>query len=310
MRVLITGCSSLTGAAFAKSLHESGMQVTAAVTRPRERYSGLQSLRLSGLPEDVQVAYGGMFGTRPFVELMQSMHTIDALLFHHAHVGDHRSPTFDVQDSVERTTTGLREVLRTAIGLGTRLVVITRSMFESGQGGSRDAPPASGYGLAKTLISERVREGAHALGLQTKEFVIPNPVGPLEKPGLSSHLAQSWRRGEVPLISSPYSERDFVPVDLLANAYVQSVRDGISGQTRPCSPSLWPLSVSEWASRLASEFGSRLGAQLDICVDRVAPSKGLQDRRVGRHQMQLPRDWSEEAFWNSYLEYFTSSSDT
>ena len=307
-RLLLTGCSSLTGAAFATALHQSGFAVKAGLTQPVDRYSGLQAARLMRLPGDLDVSHMGTFGSETFLEALGAMQGVDAVLFHHAYIGDHRSPAFDVENSVESSTMGLREVLRRAVALGARLVVITRSVFEAGEGGDADSTAFSRYGLAKSLIALRVKDTAHDLGLDTRDFVIPNPVGPFEKPGLPSDLAHSWLRGEAPTLSNPDAVRDFIPVDLLASAYVEAVREALSGQLSSCSPSLWPLSVANWAGKMAGQFGRRLGSTLEVQIERSPSPQPGGDRRVGRQPISLPRGWSEDVFWDSYLRYFSSGS--
>lgn len=305
-RLVLTGCSSLTGAAFATALHQSGFAVKAGLTRPVDRYSGLQAARLMRLPGDLDVSHMGTFGSKTFLEALGAMRGVDAVLFHHAVIGDHRSSAFDVQRSVESSTAGLHEVLRRAVALGARLVVITRSVFEAGEGGDLDSSAFSRYGLAKSLITLKVKDTAHDLGLDTKDFVIPNPVGPFEKPGLPTDLANSWLRGEVPTLSNPDAVRDFIPVELLASAYVEAVREGLSGQLSSCSPSLWPLSVASWAWKMAGEFGPRLGSTLEVQIEKGSSDQTGSDQRIGQQPLSLPKDWSEDVFWDSYLRYFSS----
>lgn len=306
-RVLITGCTSLTGAAFASALHNSGFDVVAATTQPAEKYSGLQRSRLRRMPTDLRTVSLGSFGSPAFLSGLKSVGGIDALLFHHAQVGDHRSTSFDIEGSLNASTLALREVLEVCASRGARTVVITRSVFEAGQGGDNSAPPLSGYGLAKTRISQRVRQQAGKVGMGSKDFVIPNPIGFLEKPGLSTYLCESWMRGEIPTLANPHSRRDFIPVELLADEYVQAVFDAISGQSAPISPSLWPMRVVDWATHLAASLGSRIGRKLDVHTDLRSAKFSKPDSRVGRHPIVVRGNWSHEDFWNEYLKYLAGS---
>ncbi|MCA1481542.1 hypothetical protein I6F37_42180, partial [Bradyrhizobium sp. NBAIM08] len=96
--------------------------------------------------------------------------------------------------------------------------------------------------------------------------VVPHPFGPMEKPGLTTMLAEAWLSGQVPTLKAPHLIRDHIHVDLLARAYARFVRqvhggaDGHShGSVLLAEPSGHVETVASFTGRFARAMGPLLG---------------------------------------------------
>ena len=205
MRILLTGCSSMTGYWFARRLSEAGHRVVATFTRADlEAYGrSLRGRRVALALEHVEPVFGCRFGDATFLRTI-SAGRIDVLCHHGAEVTDYRSPDFDVCQALANNTKQIVAVLRTLLEHGVRKVVLTGSVFEGGEGaGSDGLPHFSPYGLSKALTSEVFRYFSFEKQMSLGKFVIPNLFGPYEEPRFTTYLVRTWRAGEVPTVRTP-----------------------------------------------------------------------------------------------------------
>ncbi|WP_051329070.1 NAD-dependent epimerase/dehydratase family protein [Geminicoccus roseus] len=264
MRVLMTGASSFTGAWMARRLAGSGAVVTAA-RRGRTAEDGPRVRERSALlARRVRQVDEAPFGSDRFLDLLANEGPHDILCMHGATVGDHRAADFDVVGALRADTHRINRVLERFAARGGRTLVFTGTVFEADEGRS-EAPwgAIGGYGLAKSLTWQVVRHAAEERQLSLGKFVIPHPFGPMEKPGLTSMLAESWLTGQVPTLKEPGLVRDHIHVDLLAHAYARFVHE-THGRPDPktvrhCGPSGRVETIAGFTARFARALGPLFG---------------------------------------------------
>lgn len=302
MRVLLTGASSFTGAWFAATLAARGHTVVCALRGPRAGGDALRAYRLA-LLERCEVVELAPFGTEAFLGVVDERGPFDVLALHGWAGGDHRRADLPVDEAVAATTFRLAGTLdRLRAGAGP-VVLLTGTVFEGGEGGEDpELPPLDRYGLAKTLIRERVRFAAWEAGLRLHRFVVPHPIGAGDKPGLVADLAAAWRDGQAAVLRSPGTIRDVVPVDLLSldyACYCEAAAAGAAAGVRRPSGEIATLAVH--AERIAQAFRERLGWD---CRIEARAGAALQAARVNREPcVSLHPGWSPRRFWDDLVGF-------
>ncbi|TXN75900.1 NAD(P)-dependent oxidoreductase [Methylobacterium sp. WL8] len=308
MRVLFTGASSFTGVAFVQALVASGHSVAAAVRGTEHSYVGLKRDRLAQAAAIAEIHWFMPFGSPRFIELA-SQGDFDILCHHAAQVVNYRSPDFDVIGALSDNAFALKSTLETLKAGGLKSVVLTGSVFESGEGaGSRPLRSFSPYGLSKALTSQVFEYWCDALGLQFGKFVIPNPFGPYEEPRFCNYLFRTWKSGAVARVNTPNYVRDNIPVDLLSLCYSSFCNSvNTKSGTSHCAPSGYVESQGDFSFRMARELAPRLrfrcDVELAIQTDLSEPMTRINlDRALG-----CVSDWNEERFWDMYAAFLLSS---
>lgn len=298
MRVLLTGASSFTGAWFAQTLAARGHDVLCALRGPAASGSdALRRFRMAML-EDCAVAELAPFGTEAFLALLEERAPFDVLALHGWAGGDHRRLDLPVDDAVAATTFRLTRVLDGLARAGGRVVLLTGTVFESGEGSlDPETPALNRYGLAKSLIREWVRHAVAEAGLHLHRFVIPHPIGPGDKPGLVAELAQAWLAGRPAVLRSPATVRDLVPVDLLALDYARYCEAAVAREAAAVRrPSGEIATLAEHAEQIATRLRPRWDRP---CLIEARDGAAAEPRRVNREPCAPSHpDWSAERFWD------------
>ena len=214
----VHGGSSFTGHWFIRELAAAGHEVTATFRRepgltpttsppPRRAGGRAVSTRVRGVRDERFVSLAGEDGW-------------DLLAHHAAEATNYRSQDFDAVAALQRNTANLGAVLR---ALRERLpqVLLTGSVFESGEGAGSDGLPAfSPYGPSKGLTAEVFRHHCRAADVHLGKFVIPNPFGPLEEPRYTAYHEDVARSRDAHLRHARVRPGQHL-MSLLAKAYAQ-----------------------------------------------------------------------------------------
>lgn len=282
MRILFTGASSFTGFWFARELVRRGHTVVATFTAESDAYDPrtLRGRRLRALIGLCEPVYGTSFGDERFLALLDSSGPFDRLCHHGAVVGDYRSPGFDVLGAVATNTRAVGTVLEKLVRRGCGGLVLTGTVFERGEGlGGAATPPASAYGLSKSLSADIIGFEAARHGLALSKFVIPNPFGAFEEARFTAYLIETWLAGRTPVVRTPEYVRDNIHAELLASAYAAFTCDEVPSGTvaRRSAPSGYVQTQGEFARRVASEMRDRLAVE---CALELAEQHAFAEPRV------------------------------
>ncbi|MHB1166207.1 MAG: NAD-dependent epimerase/dehydratase family protein [Candidatus Nanopelagicales bacterium] len=300
----MTGVSSFTGSAIAHHLADSGHEVLGVLARDSDSYTGVRALRVAGLNGRIQVVDNCSVGSSRLTESILSWGVVNQFLIHHAEVGDYRSDAFDVPKAVSRSTAGCRELASLLAQQGCSSAVLTRSVFEGGQGLGEYPGPVSPYAIAKTASTELWRLCMSAVGVRCSDFTIANPVGPLEEPRFVSYLAERWLRGLTAVVRAPDHIRDNVPIDVLAHVYGTFARLAHTQPGLNTAPSFWISSNLDFARRVAAEFAVRSGRDCAIEVQSEGGPRWEPRIRVGVHEADPPPGWTVDGFWDRYAAHY------
>ncbi|MGI9338552.1 MAG: NAD-dependent epimerase/dehydratase family protein, partial [Gammaproteobacteria bacterium] len=221
MNILFSGASSFSGMWFARALARQGHSVSAVFRGRGERdYSGIRLRRVKMLDGLCRRVFGCVFGGAPFLRLAAEKPGWDVFCHHAAAVGDFRAADYNVASALAANTRNLPQVFDTLQSGGCRMVLLTGSVFESGEGkGSDGLPAVLPYGLAKSLTWQSFVFYARQCGMRLGKFVIANPFGPLEEARFTAHLAQEWLAQKSALVRTPEYVRDNIHISLLAAEY-------------------------------------------------------------------------------------------
>jgi len=299
MRILLTGASSFTGAWFAKSLSDAGHHIVATLRGTRASYQGLKAQRLDWIADGCELVENAPFGSEALLAALQDGR-FDILCHHAAEVTDYRSPDFDVAAALAANTFRIREVIATLHRTGCARIVLTGTIFEPGEG-SGDMPlrAFNAYGLSKNLTAQLFDFHAGKIGVG--KFVIANPFGPYEEPRFTDYLLRQWRRGEPAKIQAPDYVRDYVPVALMAEAYVRFAESLTPGARTKTAPSCYAESQAEFARRFAGEIGARLCLETPL---EFATQSVFDEPRTRVGTDPVPED-RRTAAWDGLAQYYS-----
>jgi nucleoside-diphosphate-sugar epimerase len=303
IRILFTGASSFTGAWFVRALADRGADVIAACRGRLADGDADRRRRLASLAGRCRLVESCPFGSEPFRELLRTSGSIDVFCHHGTKSGDHRDPGLDVLGAVAAHTLSIEPTLDALMAAGCRTLLLTGTVFEADEGLAD--PPAgacSPYGLAKTLTWQMFRHHAERRGLTLGKLVIASPFGPLEKPGLTRHLATGWLDGRTPVLRCPQLVRDHLQVPLLAAAYARFALDlpGREGVHR-LTPSQFAEPLDRFAGRLAGALAPRLRLPCRFACAALPEPTDEPARRCGTDPLErLVPDLDPEQAWDAY----------
>lgn len=301
MRVLFTGGSSFTGAWLARGLADAGFEVVLFGRRRHAARDMEARLRLEQLLPDLRRIDAAPLGSPAMLRALEREAPFELLCLHGAAVGDHRDPDFDALAAAAIDTRGLGLVLDRMARRGLRAVLWTGSLFEADEGcGERPLRAFSAYGLAKTLSWHIVRHACESRGITLGKFVIGNPFGPFQKPGLCRDFIESWLAGRVPVLRRPKLLRDHIHVELLSIIYARFAREllGRCG-TAKLVPSCYAEPLAAFVERLAREMRQRLGCPCRFLpADPPDPTDEPQMRFGLESVTQFVPDFDWDAAWD------------
>ncbi|HPC62459.1 MAG TPA: NAD(P)-dependent oxidoreductase [Verrucomicrobiota bacterium] len=306
MKILFTGASSFTGFWFVKALRQAGADVVCALTGRVQRYQGLRSERVKLLQDLCRFVPDAPFGSESFLELARN-ESWDLLCHHGAEVTDYRSPDFDPVKALAANARNARMVLAALGTAGLKGLVLTGSVFENDEGlGNEPLRAFSPYGLSKGLTYQLFRFYCDRAGVALGKFVIPNPFGPYEEARFTAYLMRQWQAGNEASVKTPLYIRDNIPVDLLAAAYAQfcarvaANREGLL----KFNPSGYVENQGAFALRVAREVAARTGWSCNVRLERQQDFAEPLMRLNGCPAASLVPEWSETAFWDSFVAFY------
>lgn len=302
--VLLTGASSFTGVWIAEALAQAGFRVIAPLLRARNNYEGVRLDRVVRLEKVAEVRFGRAFGSDALLADIRDSRGIDVLAHHAAHITGYRDAAFDPVDALARNTAGAPALLQALREAGARLVVLTGSVFEAGEGGGDEPGAVTPYGLSKTLTTQAFDYWTHAAGLRFGRFVIPSPYGVLEEQRFGWYLFKTWFAGGTPQVRTPRYVRDHLAAPKLAKAYAAYVVHALAGEAPQAiaRPSGWIASQGQFAERVALEASRRLARDWQV---ELAEHATLEEPLVRvNDQPDWGANWDESAFWDDYVAWY------
>ena len=128
----------------------SGADVIATCRMPLSAYGGLARRRLARAEAaGCQLLQGAAFGDPAFLAAMRSHGPFDLLGHHGAEVGDLRRADYDPLAALAANTRNAAVVLRLLADTGGKGLIVTGSVFEADEGGSRGAAVRSPMALPR-----------------------------------------------------------------------------------------------------------------------------------------------------------------
>jgi UDP-glucose 4-epimerase len=301
MKILFTGASSFTGMHIVEALVAEGHYVVPVFTRDvgfqELGYNGVSFKRVERLmklcPDKfVNIKFGDHFFVRRLNE------GFDAICHHASHgtAHGHGGIDFDVTTALQRNTDNVRNVMDVARQHGVKQFIYTGTYYE--KNGEFDNP-ITPYGLSKTLSSEVLKFWAEQNKILFRKFIIPNPFGPFENVRFTTQAVKAWAAGESIKVKTPQYVRDNIHVKLLAQAYVQFMRN----MRTIVAPSGYRMSQAAFTHMFASEIGKRLNIatpfEISTQTEFTEPIT-----RVNHHDALSYCDFDEKKAWDELAEYY------
>jgi len=302
MKILLTGASSFTGMWFARELAQAGHQVLAPLQSKLELYQGIRRKRLEILmTAGVELRFDLAIGSPGFRALFKG--GVDVICHHRAVTRNYQSMDFDICAALMENTQNLAALFKEGAEQGLRGMVLTGSIFESGEGtGTLPLRAFSPYGISKTLTFEMFRFFAEKTGVPIYKYVIPNPFGPYEEPRFCDFLVRTWAQRRVPEVRTPDYVRDNIHVDLLALGYLDMVERAATGKPPfRCNPSGYAESVGFFSQRFAHEIGGRLSIPTPL---NLLDQKDFPEPKIRTNFEPIAFGWNEALAWDHLADYY------
>jgi len=296
-RILFTGLSSFTGYWFTKKLAEKGHKVVGCLAKNMSDYNSDQKERLNQANSNVRMEQTGSFGSENFLQIISDLKP-EIFCFHHALVTGYKSPSFNVNKSIENNLNNYQEVIKRLTESGCKQIIMTRSIFEKGLGKTDVESDISAYGQSKRKTFEMFSQ-AVPKDIKLKSFVICNPVGRFEGNNLTSYLIKCWIEGKPASLMQPKLVRDFVPIDLLSNSYAQF----IDANERVIIPSHLPVSNYEYAQKIGNVIIKLKNIQTPIETTNEKYDQNEAYVRIGIDKVDFTKKYQEEFFWEEFVTH-------
>lgn len=306
MNILFTGASSFTGYWFVKNLTESGHSVTVTLRKKVTEYDGIKRLRVEELAKIATVAERMTFGTKYFLELVNSQAW--DIFCHHAATTEKEQPLkFDFIAALKNNTRNVNMVLENLAAQGCNKLLLTGANIEPNEGrGTEPLRAFSPYGLSKGLTWEVFRYFAFVNKIKMFKFIVPTPFGPLEDSHSPTFVIKAWLGHEIPTVSTPRYIRDYMHVDLLARTYAAYVDSILTNNTddEKFSPSGYIEAQSNFTNRIAVEMRQRIKRPCDFAItDQNDFPQPIERANVNQ---VIPDDYGFDIkdAWDKLAEYY------
>jgi nucleoside-diphosphate-sugar epimerase len=295
--VLFTGLSSFTGYWFTEKLAEKGYEVVGCLSHNKSDYNSDQTERLNILNSRIRIEENVSFGSESFLQLISDFKP-EVFSFHHALVTGYKDPSFNVANAMSNNLNNYQEVIKRLTENGCKQIIMTRSIFEKGLGKTDVQSDISPYGQSKRKTFE-IFSQAVPNNIKLRSFVICNPVGRYEGNNLTSYLIKCWIEGKPASLMQPKLVRDFVPIDLLSNSYVQF----IEAHEQMIIPSHLPASNYEYAQKIGDITRKLKNFQTPIHTTNEKYDQDEAFVRTGIDKVDFTNKDQEELFWEEFVNH-------
>lgn len=303
LKILFTGASSFTGFWFVSELASRGHIVHAVCRKPLSCYEGLRKKRLELLLPLCTLHFSIDVGSESWFKLIEKENPFDLFCHHAADTKNYRSASFDCALAVASNAKTARETLLSLQKNGCNRLLLTGSVFESGEGGKLDAKAFTSYGLSKTLTHQIFLFHTENLEMKLGKFVIPNPFGPYEEDRFTSYLVDCWKAKKTALVKTPDYLRDNIPVSQLAKAYADfATRLSRASGLEIFRPSGYVETQSLFTKRFANEIERRL--KID-CPFLLETQPSYSEPMEIKNSDCILQDWDEKSFWDHLAEFYS-----
>jgi len=221
--VVVTGISSFVGHHLARRFALRGDHVIGTISRPRDRYHGIEAERIAAIEPYVEIFGLDLREPREIAALVDRR--APSLWIHHAgFAADYASSVYDLETAHVINVAPLSALYATLRG-GSCGVIITGSSAEyaasaTANNESDACLPDTPYGLSKLTQTLRARQLAEQLDVPTRVARLYIPFGERDSPGkLVSQVVAKLRSREPIALSPCEQQRDFVGIADVCTAY-------------------------------------------------------------------------------------------
>jgi UDP-N-acetylglucosamine/UDP-N-acetylgalactosamine 4-epimerase len=221
--VVVTGISSFVGHHLARRFALRGDHVIGTISRPRDRYQGIEAQRIAAIEPYVEIFGLDLREPREFAALVDRR--APSLWIHHAgFAADYASSAYDLEIAHVINVAPL-SALYAALRGGSCGVIITGSSAEyaASTAANHEADacfPDAPYGLSKLTQTLRARQLAEQLDVPTRVARLYIPFGERDSPAKLLPQVVAKLRCREPIALSPCEQqRDFVGIADVCSAY-------------------------------------------------------------------------------------------
>jgi UDP-glucose 4-epimerase len=304
-RIAISGATSFTGAWLCHKFARLGWKVHALCTQSAAEYVGLKRTRCESIQASAKVYTGLKAEDGTMVEWIKKVKP-PFWIHHHHHMDHFRSKTYDVEKSKAVGLAPLPDIVE-ALGVsGCRGIIFSGSYFEPGEGGNKSNGRETPYSKTKLAVWEALEREASRAKIPLSKVVIPDPIGPMENEDRLLPILIKYALGHGHFqLRTPDGIADHLPVDILAEIYVDVAEKLASGKAIVVRPSGWVGKNATWIDFVGKNlFEKQLGVK-SIDVKSVVPSdwqdlpKGLDYKNPEKEKVDIQWD----AFWENYAHW-------
>lgn len=297
--VALSGGTSFTALWITHELINQGHTVSVLCQNSLKDYSGIKKKRLAQLPLEAR-QFGSIHAEKGELAAWIQTHRPDFFIFHHHHMTDFRSPTYDYDKAMEVSSRPLGDLVKALKDAGTRGVIYSGTYFEPGEGGQRDNSQVTPYAKSKKIVWEKLQSLCSEAEISLSKIVIPNPIGPLENEDrLIPTLIKNAHLGLEFVSRSPQSVGDHLPARALAEVYGEAIGLLEKNQARIFRPSGKISTVREFIELTQSEL-IRERLHLKPCSVKFS-----QDDK-SPVTYQNPRSESRSIDWAKFWDFYAS----
>ena len=299
-RVAITGLSSFTGAAIANRLSINGYNVVGQTLGLKKNYTDLKRNRLVSLEKSIQLNEGINCEDDSIVDWIMEVKP-KIWIHHHHYMKDFRSPDYDLEKARQVAVQPCEKIVRTLSLSGCQGIIYSGTMFEPGESGGQDLSKVGKYAISKSEAWLDLVRLSEIYGIRISKVVIPNVFGPREnKDRLIPKLISNAMRHKPMRLKNPSHTADNIPINNLADTYVDAVEFLLEGGHSQYRPSGWIVDVGSFCREVNK---SLIEKYLGVAPCEIELTDGAVEENLIREcetkatTLNLEKVWQEYALW-------------